>query len=145
MASEEEVRLGRLAVKRGFVTEAQVVDALRARNAKKDGDLGYELVARGLLKPDELPPLRDAARKGDGGVTPRDEASTDMEISISGTREVLARDMLLEAIRSMKRDPRSALRELKRLASEFADTESGVQAEQEARDLSTSQPDLEKS
>jgi hypothetical protein len=135
VATEEEVRLGRIAVQRGFATEEQVIDALRARNAA-GGDLGDLLVARGLVPRAELPRLREQAK----GARPaaRDEVSTDHEISIAGTREILARDQLTEALKAVKRDPRNALRELKRLAEEFPDTESGVRADQEARRLDAS-------
>src|SRR5256885_1015042 len=120
-----------MAVKRGFATEEQVIDALRARNSA-GGGLGGLLVKRGLVPRDELVRLREDARRP--AVAPsRNDASTDHEISIVGTREIIARDQLAEALRSVKRDPRSALRELRRLAKEFPDTESGVRADQEAR------------
>ena len=48
-----------------------------------------------------------------------------------------------EALRAVKRDPRGALRELRRLAKEFSDTESGVRAEQEARGLLATRPELD--
>jgi hypothetical protein len=141
VASEEEVRLGRIVVQRGFATEEQVIDALRARNTG-GGDLGDVLVKRGLVPKAELAVLRDEARRAP---SPKDrtEVATDHEMSIAGTREILARDQLSEALRAVKRDPRGALRELQRLAKEFPDTESGVRAEQEARGLLASRPELD--
>ncbi|MBI3724868.1 hypothetical protein HY251_13070 [bacterium] len=147
MASEEEVRLGRLAVGRGFATEAQVVDALRARNAKPAGDdLGEILVARGLVPRAALAELRKAAAKGSAAIkADRADATTDHALPIQGTREVIARDQLEETLLAAKRDWRSAHKELVRLAREFPDTESGVAAAREARALEASHPELEAS
>jgi len=141
VATEEEVRLGRIAVERGFATDEQVIDALRARN-EAGGDLGELLVKRGLVPKSELARLREEARQAPTSRT-RKDASTEREISITGTREILARDQLSEALRAVKRDPRGALRELNRLATEFPDTESGVRAEQEAKGLRATRPELE--
>lgn len=142
MATEEEVRLGRIAVQLGFATEEQVIDALRARNAA-GGDLGDVLVQRGLVPRPELPRLR-AEAKAPPRARSRDDASTDHEISITGTREILARDQLAEALRAMPRDPRAALRELRRLAQDFPDTESGVRADQEARGFEAAHPEAKR-
>jgi hypothetical protein len=142
VATEEDVRLGRIAVQRGFATEEQVIDALRVRN-KSGGDLGECLVQRGLVPQGELARLREAAKQPAAPSRGRDDVSTDHEISITGTREILARDQLAEALRALPHDPRAALRELKRLAKEFPDTESGVRADREARGLAAKRPELE--
>lgn len=144
MATEEEVRLGRLVVTRGHATEEQVLNALRERNAKPRGpDLAAILEARGLVPPPTIEELRRAVARGEGLASfDRNEASTDHEISIHGTREVIARDQLEEALRAAKAQPRVAHRELKRLAEEFRDTESGVRAEREARALEGQHEDL---
>jgi hypothetical protein len=145
MATEEEVRLGRLVVQRKHATEAQVVDALRERNARPKGpDLAAVLEARGLLTSELARKLRDAVAKGEG-LSPalaRDEASTDHEISLGSTREVIARDQLEEALRAAKAQPKMAYRELRRLAKEFRDTESGVRAEREAGALEAKHPEV---
>ena len=133
MPGEDDVRLGRLVVSRGLATEEQIIEALRARSMSGE-DLGAVLVRRGLVPAAALDGLRKAAKEAPLP-TGRDDASTDFEISITGTREILARDQLLEALRTMPRDPRAALRELRRLAKDFQDTESGVRAEQEAKGL----------
>jgi hypothetical protein len=139
VATEEEVRLGRIAVQRGFATEEQVIDALRVRN-KSGGDLGELLVSRGLVPAAELPRLRQAAKSAPAPRS-RDDVDTDHEISITGTREILAREQLAEALNAVARDPSGALRELKRLAAEFPDTESGVRADREARSLEAKRPE----
>ena len=143
MATEEEVRLGRLAVKQGHATEAQVLDALRERNAKPaGGDLGAILEARGLVTREVLAALRKSVAAGDGKLPlgkPREDQSTDHEISLESTREVIARDQLEEALRISKKQPKAALKELERLAKDFRDTESGVRAEREAKALQAKQ------
>ncbi len=133
MASQQEIELGRLAVQRGFVTEEQVLTALRARNQDPDGpDLGALLVERGLVPPGVMTALRQAHARGEGGrpARPRrDELSTEHQISLGGAREAIARDSLEEAealLSTPRRD--EAVRELRRLAAEFADTESGNRA-----------------
>lgn len=137
MATEEEVRLGRLVVARGLATEEQVLDALRERNRKPSGaDLAAILEARRLVPAPALADLKKAVARGEGLVAfDRNEASTDHEISIQGTREVIARDQLEEALRAAAKQPREAHKELLRLAQEFRDTESGVRAAREARAL----------
>jgi hypothetical protein len=142
VASEEEVRLGRLAVQRGFATQEQVIEALRVRNTS-GGDLGELLVKKGFLPAAELVRLREAARAAPSGTGKTwNEASTDHAISITGTREILARDQLSEALRVKHKDPRGALRELRRLEGDFPDTESGVRAGEEARAILDAHPEL---
>src|SRR5947208_149485 len=131
MASDDELRLGRLAVKHGLVTEQQVIDALQSRS----GELGDVLVARGHLGRDRLAKVRDLVRQGQGAAPSRYEATTNAEIAIGGTREILARDQLDDALAAVKKNPAGALRDLRRLAGEFADTESGVRAEVELKAL----------
>jgi hypothetical protein len=147
VATEDEIRLGRLAVKRGYATEEQVLDALRERNAQGPrGDLGRVLAARGLVTAPVLEQLKAEAAGGGGapsfGAVDRADASTDHAISITGTREVIARDQVEEALLAARRDPRVALRELRRLAQEFSDTESGVRAGHEAKKLEAAHPEL---
>ena len=86
MASEQEIALGRLAVKRGFLTEEQVLAALRVRNQDPAGpDLGALLVTHGLTSPAIVGALRQAVARGEGQVAQRrDEMSTEHEISLGG-------------------------------------------------------------
>lgn len=131
MASQEEIRLGRLAVKRGLVTEEQVLSLLRVRNAAPQGpDLGLLLVQKGHVGPQVLAELQQAAEQGEGAVAPsRHEASTDHEISLSSAREAIARASLDEAVEALRRGERGeATKELRRLAADFSDTESGNRA-----------------
>lgn len=130
MANEAEIKLGRLAVERGLVTEAQVLDALRERNADLAGpDLGAVLVRRGLL---DAPTREELARAVAAGAAAaprqRHDMSTDHMIPLEGAREAIARECLAEAQAALERDPEGARRELRRLAEEFADTESGARA-----------------
>lgn len=133
MASQQEIQLGRLAVQRGFVTEEQVLVALRARNQDPQGpDLGEVLVRKGLVPAGVMAALRQAQARGEVALPARpsrDELSTEHEISLGGAREAIARDSLEEA-RALLSTPRrdEAVRELRRLAEEFADTESGNRA-----------------
>lgn len=130
MADEHEIQLGRLAVKRGFVTEEQVLTALRARNQDPGGPgLGALLVARGLLPRGIMDALEEAVTRGEGRqARRRDEMSTEHEISLGGAREAIARESLEEAQARLQTSRDEALRELRRLADEFADTESGNRA-----------------
>jgi hypothetical protein len=141
VATEEEIRLGRVAVAYGFATEEQVMDALRVRNSS-GGELGALLVKRGLIPAAELARLKEEARRPTGPKN-REELSTEHEISIGGTREILARDQLNEALRDVKRDPKAAVRALRRLAEEFPDTESGVRAENEVKGMLATHPELD--
>jgi len=132
VASAEEIRLGRLAVKRGVCTDEQVIALLRARNQDPSGpDLGVLLLQKGALTPQLLAELQRQVAQGEGApATSRHERSTDHEISVSSAREAIARECLDEAVVFLrekgKRD--EALKELRRLADEFADTESGNRA-----------------
>jgi hypothetical protein len=137
MASEAELRLGRLAVKRKLVTEEQVLGALHARNRDPKGDLGEQLVTLGMIKRPDLDDLRARVERGEGreAATARQDRSTDHEISLTGVRETLARDQLEVALVRASRDKKGALAELERLAKEFPDTESGVKAALEAKRL----------
>lgn len=130
MASEGEIKLGRLAIERGLVTEAQVLEALRERNADLAGpDLGVVLVRRGLLDEAARADLARAVAAG-AAAAPRErpDVSTDPMIPLEGAREAIARECLDEAQAALRRDPEGARRELRRLAEEFADTESGARA-----------------
>jgi hypothetical protein len=131
VASEDEIQLGRLAVKRGFVTEEQVLTVLRARNDDPAGpDLGALLGARGLVPPLAVAALREAVARGEGRpAARRDEMSTEHEISLSGAREAIARETLEEAQEHLDDGRRDeGVRELRRLAEDFPDTESGNRA-----------------
>lgn len=131
MASPDEIRLGRLAVKRGLVTEEQVLALLRQRNAAPQGpDLGVLLVQRGHVGPQALADLQRAAEAGEGTQAPsRHEASTDHEISLGSAREAIARASLDEAVEALRRGERAeATKELRRLTTDFRDTESGNKA-----------------
>ena len=144
MATEEEVRLGRLAVMRGLATEEQVLDALRVRNRAESGDLGAMLAERGLVTQAVLEDLRAAAKRGEGAVAKnRLDASTELAVSLGNTREILARDQLEEALRAAPRDPGGALSELRRLAHDFRDTESGGRAAREAKARAAKRPGLD--
>ena len=128
MASGDEIKLGRLAVQKGLLSQEQVLAALRVRNAAPAGPaLGAVLVEKGLLSPAQLAELSASLERGED---PRDrrEVSTEQEISLSGTREAIARACLEEALAALGRDRQGALRELARLSSEFGDTESGNKA-----------------
>jgi hypothetical protein len=139
VASEQEIQLGRLAVKRGFVTEEQVLTALHARNKDPLGpDLGHLLVKQGLLPAGIMAALREAVVRGEGAAPPRhrrDEMSTEHEISLGGAREAIARESLEEARALIDSRRDEAVKELKRLAEEFADTESGNRARQLLKQL----------
>lgn len=133
MASPEEIRLGRLVVKRGVCTDEQVLALLRVRNQDPTGpDLGVILLQRGLLGPQLLAELQRAVAQGEGTpATSRHEASTDHEVSVSSAREAIARECLNEAVAALRganAGREEALRELRRLAAEFSDTESGNRA-----------------
>lgn len=138
MASEQEIQLGRLAVKRGFLTEEQVLAILRDRNADAAGpDLGALLVARGLVTQPIVAALKEAVKRGEGKpAARRDEMSTEHEISLGGAREAIARASLEEAQALVKSRPAEAVAELQRLAQEFADTESGNRARKLLEQLS---------
>jgi hypothetical protein len=144
VATDEEVRLGRLIVRLGHATEEQVLDALRERNRSPKGpDLASILETRGVVSPAVVAKLRKETASGGGAVLfTRAEASTEHEISIQSTREVLARDQLDEALRLAKTEPKLGHRDLKRLAEEFRDTESGVRAANEARELEEDHPEF---
>lgn len=138
MASEQEIQLGRLAVKRGFVTEEQVLTALHARNRDPQGpDLGHLLVKQGLLPAGIMAALREAVQRGEGAPPSRrrDEMSTEHEISLGGAREAIARESLEEARALLDTRRDEAVKELRRLADEFADTESGNHARQLLKQL----------
>jgi hypothetical protein len=130
VASEQEIQLGRLAVKRGFLTEEQVLAILRDRNEDAAGpDLGALLVARGLMTAPIVGALQEAVKRGEGKpASRRDEMSTEHEISLGGAREAIARASLEEAQALVRSRPAEARAELVRLAAEFADTESGNRA-----------------
>ena len=50
MATDHEIRLGKLVVERKLCTNEQVLTTLRERNADADGpDLGARLVSKGLF------------------------------------------------------------------------------------------------
>jgi hypothetical protein len=132
VADEREIQLGRLAVKRGFVTEEQVLQTLHVRNQSPSGPtLGELLVARGFLPKGIMDALNEAVMRGEGkpAARPRrDEMSTEHEISLGGAREAIARESLEEAQAHLKTNREEALKELRRLADEFPDTESGNRA-----------------
>ena len=128
MATADEIKLGRLAVNRGYLSQEQVLAVLRVRNAAPEGPtLGALLVERGLLSQEQLAELRSSLLRGEEA-RDRREVSTEREISLAGPREMIARACLEEALAALGRDREGALKELARLASEFGDTESGNKA-----------------
>jgi hypothetical protein len=138
MASEVEIRLGRLVVKRGLATEEQLLQALRQRNQAPGGpDLGQLLVQKGLLTPPVLAALQRDAAEGKGQVPAakpaRHEVTTDHQINLGSAREAIARECLDEALANMGKKKDEAVKELARLAAEFADTESGNRAKEVLR------------
>ena len=130
MASEAEIKLGRLAVERRLATEEQVLGALRERNADPHGpELGERLVARGLFSGYVLSELRRALSSGPVvSSQARADASTEHALPLGPTREAIARECLREAEDALASDRAAALLELRRLAAEFSDTESGNRA-----------------
>ncbi|RMG06548.1 MAG: hypothetical protein D6731_25520 [Planctomycetota bacterium] len=131
MASEAEIRLGRLVVERGLCTQAQVVAALNERNEDPAGpELGERLVAKGYFSAYVLAELRRVLERGADGspLRPRHEASTERNISLGSAREAIARECLNEAKARLEDDRAAALQEIRRLAEEFDDTDSGAEA-----------------
>lgn len=129
MATEAEIKLGRLVVTRGLATDAQVLAALRERNADPDGpDLGQRLVAMGLFSGYVCEELKRVATGSPEERRPRHEQSTDAMISLGTAREAISRECLNEAIAMLGPSRKAALEEIARLAEEFSDTESGLKA-----------------
>lgn len=128
MANESEIQLGRLIVERSLATQEQVLQTLRERNADPEGpDLGARLVEKGILSATQLDDLSAAASAAQSRQA-RDEATTDHMIPLGSAREAIARECLREAEAALATDQAGALKELKRLSEEFADTESGNRA-----------------
>jgi hypothetical protein len=130
VASNEEIQLGRVLVNQELLTQEQVLTLIRCRNEAPDGpDLGALMVARGLVNEAQLAEARQAVADGQGNwVKPRHEMSTAHEISLSSTRETVARECLNEALEELSKDRAGAIQEIRRLADEFSDTESGNRA-----------------
>ena len=142
MASEAEIRLGRLAVERGLATEEQVLAALRERNAEPEGaDLGDRLTAAGVLAEGALRDLRAAVAAGAAAAPrPRHEAATDLEIPLGPAREMIARESLNEIQSLLPGRQDEAAHALRRLSEEFPDTESGNRARTLLRELEEGRP-----
>ena len=129
MANESEILLGRLIVERSLATQEQVLQTLRDRNADPEGpSLGERLVKKGVLTQEQLDDISAAGRATELRQG-RDEAATDHMIPLGSAREAIARECLREAEAALATDRDSALKELGRLAAEFADTESGNRAQ----------------
>jgi len=142
VASEAEIRLGRLAVERGLATEEQVLAALRERNAEPEGaDLGDRLTAAGVLAEGDLRDLRAAVAAGAAAAPrPRHEAATDLEIPLGPAREMIARESLNEIQSLLPGRQDEAAHALRRLSEEFPDTESGNRARTLLRELEEGRP-----
>ena len=128
MASEHEIALGKLVVERNLATQEQILTTLRERNEDPEGDeLGARLVAKGFFSEYVLQELARVLELGDDGkpARPRHEASTERVISLGSAREAVARECFNEAKSQLEADPENAIREIRRLADEFEDTESG--------------------
>lgn len=128
MASEEEIRLGKLVVQRKLCTDEQVLSTLRERNEDADGPaLGVRLVGKGFFSEYVLTELNRVLDVGEDGAPtrPRHQASTERHISLGSARESVARECLTEAKSQLNTNREEALKEIKRLADEFQDTESG--------------------
>ncbi len=128
MASEEEIKLGKLVVERKLATQEQVLTTLRERNEEPAGpDLGARFVAKGLFSEYVLDELKRVLDTGPDGkpVRSRHEASTERSISLGSARETVARECLNEARSQLDSNREAAIREIRRLAEEFEDTESG--------------------
>ena len=89
--------------------------------------LGERLVTKGVLTQQQLDDVGAAARASELRQG-RDEAATDHMIPLGSAREAIARECLREAEAALDTDRDGALKELQRLAEEFADTESGNRA-----------------
>lgn len=137
MASEAEIKLGRLVVERKLATEEQVLRTLRERNEDPDGpDLGARLVKRGLIDSGTLPALVRAVEAGESPQSKRrHDMSTDHMIPLAGAREAIARECLREALEALSKNRDSALQEMRRLSREFPDTESGNKAQALLKEL----------
>jgi hypothetical protein len=138
MASPVEIKLGRLVVDRGLCTQEQVIVALKERNADPEGPtLGARLVAKGFFSDYVLKELERVVETGVDGrpARGRHEASTERNIHLGSAREAIARECLNEARAQLDLDRDAALREIRRLAEEFQDRESGVAASELLREL----------
>jgi len=139
VADEVEIRLARVAVSRGFITQEQALALIRRRNEAPDGaDIGALLVQEGWVPAGAIEGLQAAVASGNDTTAmprPRHEMSTEHEISLGSTREVIARECLNEALSDLEGNRELALRELERLAEEFPDTESGLRARERLREL----------
>lgn len=131
MASDEEIKLGKLVVARGLCTDEQVIGALRERNDDPDGPgLGERLAKAGFFSEyvlNELLRVLDSDEDGNPQ-RPRHEASTERNISLGSAREAVARECLNEAKSQLVANRDAAIQEIRRLAAEFQDTESGNSA-----------------
>ena len=128
MATDHEIRLGKLVVERKLCTDEQVLTTLRERNAEQDGPtLGARLVTKGFFSEYVLSELVRVLDVGEDGtpIRPRHEASTERNISLGSAREAVARECLNEAKNQLETNPAAAVKEIQRLANEFQDTESG--------------------
>lgn len=128
MASDQDIQLGKLVVARTLCTDEQVLTTLRERNADPHGpDLGERLVAKGYFSQYVLSELLRVLDTGEDGhpQRPRHEASTERNISLGSAREAVARECLNEAKAQLESNREAAVREIRRLATEFQDTESG--------------------
>ncbi|MCA8923908.1 MAG: hypothetical protein KDD82_19005 [Planctomycetes bacterium] len=133
MANPHEIELGRLLVARGLLTHEQVLALVREGNA--DGrELADLVVVRGHASQQVVDRLQEIIHNETRSpLARRADASTEHEISLTGVRESIARACLEEALAMLPKDRGEAHRELRRLAQEFSDTESGIRAAQHLR------------
>jgi polyhydroxyalkanoate synthesis regulator phasin len=128
LADPQDIELGRLLVARGLLTQEQALALVRECNAEQRG-LSELVVVRGFASQqvvDRLRELTDGETRSP--VARRADASTEHEISLTTVREQVARACLEEALAALPSDRSGAFRELRRLATEFSDTESGNRA-----------------
>ena len=137
MASTHELELGRVLVNQGLLTQEQVLSLVRTRNEAPSGpELGALTLDRGLVSAAQLTQAQKDVAAGKGKwVVARDQMETNCEISLSATREAVARECLSEALARLDADRAQAVQELRRLAEDFSDTESGNRALEHLRAL----------
>lgn len=133
MAEPQEIELGRLLVARALLTQEQALELVREANADRRS-LKELVVVRGYASQQVVDRLMEVvSSETRSPVARRADASTEHEIQLGGVRESIARACLEEALALVPKDRAEAHRELRRLAKEFPDTESGIRAAKHLR------------